>query len=151
MTLNARTKGQTGEREVVHLLNKTIERVLELNSFDPKAMEYARNCIQRNQNQSAVGGKDLVGVFGLAIEVKRCETLSIDAWWQQCLQQAKRENEVPVLLYRKNHQPWRCVTFGSVSLPNGIQTESFRIQMEEDSFVIWFYQWVYYKMSYAKD
>lgn len=145
MALNARAKGQTGEREVVHMLNGIIERVLQSQHWDEHTITAVRSCIQRNQNQSAVGGCDLNGVFGMAVEVKRQEILQIDAWWAQTLAQANRNNELPILLYRKNNQRWRCVTMGHAPLPQGLYG-SMRVQMEEEPFRVWFYQWVYYKM-----
>lgn len=145
MGINVRAKGQTGEREVVHLLNAIIERVLDSQEWPEDVVNLSRMCIQRNQNQSAVGGSDLNGVFGLGVEIKRQENIQIDKWWQQCTSQAARNNEHPVLLYRKNHQPWRCVTLGHAPLPGG-RMGSMRVQFEEDSFTTWFYQWVYYKM-----
>jgi hypothetical protein len=143
MSLN---KGKNGEREVVTKLNSIIERILAMNvEWSEDVVNVARKCIQRNQNQSAVGGSDLSGVFGLAIEIKRHETLHIEQWWKQCMEQAVRNNEHPVLLYRQNHQPWRCITMGHAPLPGG-RISTMRVQMEEDPFATWFYQWVYYKM-----
>jgi len=145
MPINSRTKGQTGEREVVHLLNGIIEQVLASMPWDEAVATAARLCIQRNQNQSAVGGSDLNGVFGMAVEIKRQENIQIDTWWAQTIAAAKRNNEHPVLLYRKNHQPWRCVTMGNAPLPGG-RMGSMRVQFEQDAFSTWFYQWVYYKI-----
>jgi hypothetical protein len=145
MTINSRVKGQVGEREVVHKLNAIIEQVLGAYDWHEDVVNAARKCIQRNQNQSAVGGSDLNGVFGLAVEIKRQENVQIEKWWEQCTEQAARNAEHPVLLYRKNHQPWRCVTLGHAPLPGG-RISSMRVQFEEDAFSTWFYQWVYYKM-----
>src|SRR5699024_4186713 len=65
--------------------------------------------VERNLMQTAKGGYDLVGVDWLAVEVKRQETLNVNGWWKQTLEQAS-EGQTPVLLYRKNRQPWRAVT-----------------------------------------
>ncbi len=143
--LMSRNKGKRGEREAVNMLNDVIEQVLASNSFPDEDVAIARSCIQRNQNQSAIGGHDLSGVFGMSVEIKRQEQLNLNAWWRQCVDQAERNKEVPVLLYRQNNQPWRCITFGSVPLPGG-RTGQCKIQIEEDAFKTWFYQWVYYKM-----
>lgn len=145
MTINSRAKGQTGEREVVHMLNDIITLLLGSQEWPQDVVNASLKCIQRNQNQSAVGGADLNGVFGLSVEIKRVENVQVDTWWKQCTAQAARNNEVPVLLYRKNHQPWRCVTLGHVPLPGGRHSIG-RVQFEEDVFRTWFYQWVYYKM-----
>jgi hypothetical protein len=143
--VHARNKGANGEREVVKLLNGIIERVLSSQEWDIGIIETARKCIQRNQNQSAVGGSDLNGVFGLAFEVKRCEQLHIEAWWKQTVDQAIRNNEMPVLIYRQSHQPWRVIMNGSAILP-GKRTTAVRMEIEEKDFVVWFYSWVYYKL-----
>lgn len=127
------------------MLNGVIEGLLSNNSWDEDVVKAARACIQRNQNQTAVGGHDLNGVFGLSVEIKRVENLNINTWWNQCTEQAGRNNEQPVLLYRQNNNPWRCITMGAAPLPGG-RYGCMRIQMEEDAFRIWFYQWVYYKM-----
>lgn len=145
MTLNARSKGARGEREIVTLMNRIIDNVLASQTWDDVVIKTAKACIQRNQAQSAVGGHDLNGVFGLSVEIKRVEVLAVDKWWEQCREQAIRNAEVPVLLYRKNKNPWRCVTLGHAPLPGG-RLSNMRVQFEEADFTVWFYQWVYYKM-----
>lgn len=145
MSINARAKGATGEREVVHLLNGIIQRVVDSQEWSADVVKVAMSCIQRNQQQSAVGGQDLNGVFGMSVEIKRVEQINVEKWWEQCVSQAGRNAEHPVLLYRKNHQPWRCVTLGHAPLPGG-RLSSLRVQFEEQPFTVWFYQWVYYKM-----
>lgn len=142
----ARNKGGRGEREVVQLLNSIINQVILSQEWPHGHVEAARMCIQRNQNQSAIGGCDLNGVFGIAIEVKRQEQLNLNSWWTQCVEQAKRNNELPVLIYRQNHQPWRVVTMMQAPLPGARSSTYFRAEIEEEPFRIWFYQWVYYKM-----
>ena len=76
MGINIRQKGQEGEREIQRVLEPVVRKVLERNGIPlpDKAI------IRRNQNQSAVGGSDLSNTFGLAIEVKRQEALSINTW-----------------------------------------------------------------------
>lgn len=143
--LNSRAKGAKGEREIVLLLNGIIQRVLDSQEWPEGVAEVALKCIQRNLQQSIEGGSDLNGVFGLAIEIKRQENVQVDKWWMQCTSQAARTNEWPVLLYRKNNNPWRCLTQGHAPLPGG-RMSSMRVQFDEEPFKIWFYQWVYYKL-----
>ena len=57
----------------------------------------------------------LVGVPGLAIEVKFCETLLLNAWWEQCVRQAG-EKLIPILIYRKSRVPWRVRMIGWLGL-----------------------------------
>lgn len=149
MTLNARNKGANGEREAVALLNSIICLVIDSlpqNHLTQQEIEQVKTCIQRNQNQTAVGGQDLVSTFGISFEIKRCETLLIDQWWKQTLDQANRNKEYPVLLYRKNHQPWRAVLYGALPVISNLgkaPVYSCRAQIEEIDFKTWFFQWVY--------
>ena len=109
MGINIRQKGADAERHVATTLNTIIQE--ELAAI---GREVTRPVVQRNQNQSAVGGGDLSNVFGLSIEVKRQEALSIEAWWKQCVDAAKRNNEIPILLFKQSHKAWRCITEGWV-------------------------------------
>lgn len=105
MAINIRQKGAGGEQEVALELNAIIFGVyMELGMAVP-----TKPIVQRNQNQTAVGGRDLIGTFGLAIEVKRQEDLSINSWWAQCIASAKEIGETPVLLFRQNGKKWRCI------------------------------------------
>ena len=133
MPLNIRTKGQNGEREIANELDLIIKTVLnELNIPLPRI-----NIIQRNQNQSAVGGSDLSNVFDLSIEVKRQETLNINTWWKQCIKSAERNNHIPILIFRQNRKSWRVVMNGLLNVGNKqIQT---RVEIEYEDFKYWFY------------
>jgi hypothetical protein len=109
--IDIRAKGQIGEREIADMLNPIVNKVREELSLP--ALEKPQ--VQRNQNQSAVGGCDLTGTFCFAIEVKRQEQLSINTWWAQCVKSAGERKEIPVLLFRQNAAPgqrtkWRCIT-----------------------------------------
>jgi hypothetical protein len=98
MTINVRIKGASGEREIAKLLNEVIKKACPESPL-----------IQRNSIQTAIGGCDLINTFCFAIEIKRCQVLQIDKWWQQAVKQAKDIDKVPVLLYRQNNKKWRCV------------------------------------------
>ena len=101
--------------------------------------------MQRNQNQSAVGGKDLVGTYGLAIEVKRQEALSINTWWKQCVISATELKEEPVLLFRQNGKKWRCLLLVGLQMPleRGSTASSIQVRAEidYDAFKQWFKAW----------
>lgn len=142
MGINIRQKGQEGEREIQRVLEPIVRKVLERNgiTLPEKAI------IQRNQNQSAVGGSDLSNTFGLAIEVKRQEALSINTWWAQCATAAKDNDEWPVLLYRQNGKKWRCVTLLWLHLPAGAQRQG-RAEFDMDTFLAWFEEWVERKVQ----
>lgn len=83
-----RSKGANAEREFAQLLGERLGLKLE-----------------RNLEQTRKGGHDLLGIPGLAIEVKRCEQLAINQWWRQAVRQAS-EGLIPCLAYRQNRKPW---------------------------------------------
>lgn len=129
------TKGKDGEREVKNELNLVVDAVrIELGL---PWLEEADRPIQRNQNQSSTGGHDLVGAFGLAIEIKRQEQLSINAWWDQTLASAERTAELPLLLYRQNRKPWKAVTWGCIG-GAGHPQKWVRVEFGWDDFLEWF-------------
>ncbi len=96
----SRCKGQSGEREVAKLI------------FELLGIEVHRNW----QEQSAHGGADLYGLGGFSVEVKRYREVNpslIKSWWEQTVKQAISAEEIPVLFYRGDRQPWRVVMDGS--------------------------------------
>lgn len=103
--VNIRTKGQTGERDVIIMLETTLSNLLAQDGSPVPA----KPVFQRNQNQSAVGGSDITNPFGLCIEVKRQEQLSINTWWKQCLQAANEFGGVPILIFKQNRLKWRVI------------------------------------------
>ena len=135
MGINIRTKGRTGEQEIAEVLNLIVLTVLTvLNLPTP-----AKPIIQRNQNQSAVGGNDLINTFGLSIEVKRQETLAINSWWKQCEDSANRNNEIPVLIFRQNRKPWRVVLNTNIPVPDSNKFIPVRSEIDWESFQFWFH------------
>ena len=78
------SKGKRGEREACDELQPTVDSVAK-----ELGMEAPR--IRRNVQQSGDGGEDLIGLPWYSIEVKRCETLNLAAWWRQCVTQARRK------------------------------------------------------------
>jgi Holliday junction resolvase len=89
--INSRTKGAAAEREIFKILS------------DCLGVKVERNLVQTRE-----GGADTV-VGDWAIEVKRQETLSVAVWWVQAVDQAKRVNKKPMLIYRKSRMPWRVI------------------------------------------
>lgn len=143
---SSQNKGKEGEREVCDILNGEIYNLLKELGKPEEECRKAFSVVQRNQNQSAVGGMDLTNTLGLAIEVKRQEALSVGSWWRQCLASAKRNDEVPVLIYRQNRKPWNIRTYGWINLPDGRQV---RVEVEMDiaSFRVWWREWVRAKLA----
>lgn len=67
---------------------------------------------QRNRDQAANGGGDCLQIPGYCIEIKRCETLCIPAWWRQAVKQAQAAGSEPILFFRQSRKPWRVVMTG---------------------------------------
>lgn len=91
MSRASRQKGQRGEREVCKIL-----------------AEKLGGKYKRNLSQTQDGGYDVLGLDGWAIEVKFQETLSIEKWWKQAVEQSS-EDKKPVLFFRKSRTDWRVV------------------------------------------
>ena len=85
---NSRAKGARGERELAHVLQ-----------------EYGYDTRRGQQYSGANGDADVVGLPHIHIECKRVEKLNIDKAMQQSMDDA-RDNEVPVVMHRKDRQRW---------------------------------------------
>lgn len=85
---NSRAKGARGERELAHVLQ-----------------EYGYDTRRGQQYSGANGDADVVGLPHIHIECKRVEKLNIDKAMQQSMEDS-RENEVPVVMHRKDRQRW---------------------------------------------
>lgn len=101
-----REKGARGEREFFAVLNRFLPERLRL---------------ERELGQSRDGGTDGKSAR-VAIEVKRQENLRLNDWLKQARQAAEnlensensgslenRKGLVPVVAYRQNGEPWRCL------------------------------------------
>lgn len=149
MGIDIRQKGAEGERQVIQMLTPIITSVMREMDFPLEQIGAALKMVQRNQNQSAVGGNDLTNTFGLSIEVKRQEALSVGTWWAQCEAAAKRNNELPVLIYRQNRKPWRIRTYGFLHTPasdGGWTSIRALVEFDEATFKTWFRAWVHGKL-----
>jgi len=122
-------KGKRGEREVVQLLQPVVTRVYLDAGKEPPTL-------QRNTIQSHMGGFDLVGLDWLAPEVKRCETLNLNAWTEQCIGQAK-VGQVPVLFFKQNNQKWR-VMMHSILVTGGASNFKVWSEIKLDDFLVYF-------------
>ncbi len=60
------------------------------------------------------------------MEVKRCEHIRRLTWWGQAKRQA-RPDQLPVLMYRQSHAPWRFMT--ELSVGNEIVV----VELDEDN------------------
>jgi hypothetical protein len=84
MAALSRNKGANGERELAGIIREWL------------CVDVTRNW----QGQAAVGGSDIAGIPGWAIEVKRAITPRIGSWWVQACQQAESAKQMPALMYR---------------------------------------------------
>ena len=97
----SRNKGQRGEREVCELLSKELGIKLT-----------------RNLSQTREGGSDCIQVPGWSIEIKRCNKINVNAFWNQTVMQSIRENKKPILFFRENYKPWKaCLLLNEVYTP----------------------------------
>jgi hypothetical protein len=139
MGINIRAKGQNGEREFADMLEAVIRKVRARLGLPP----LEKDQVQRNQNQSAVGGCDLTGTYCFAIEVKRQEQLAINTWWAQCLASAKELGGIPVLAFRQNAQPgkrtkWRIMMHADLDHTIAHLVHSARVEVAVEDFLALF-------------
>ena len=88
MSINSRAKGAVGERELTNILKE--------NGFETR---------RGQQFCGANGDADVVGLPHIHIECKRVERMIIEKAMTQSRNDA-REGEIPVVMHRKNRQPW---------------------------------------------
>lgn len=102
------SKGKRGEREVCDELQPVVDSVAtSLGMTAPR--------IRRNLQQSGDGGEDILGLPWYAIEVKRCETLALDKWWQQCVTQARRKAAMATAWDDLSRGGWRKVAASTLA------------------------------------
>lgn len=90
--MNSRSKGKRGELELAQILRN-------------QGWTEAR----RGQQYSGLqGDADIVGVQGVHIECKRCESVYDEKWLDQTERDA-RKGEVPVVIYRRNNEQWKVL------------------------------------------
>jgi hypothetical protein len=91
VSASQRRRGAAGELEVVRLCRE------------------AGFPASRNLNQPRDGGADIVGIAGVAIEVKRTERADVWSWWQQAEGNAGPTN-LPIVAFRRDSSSWLAVT-----------------------------------------
>lgn len=93
MTINQRNKGRAGEQEVV--------RILKTEGFEAERGGQFRGGNEDNP--------DVKGVPGVHIEVKRTEAFDPYKWLAQAQRDAGGGGKLPVVLHRRNKQPWMAI------------------------------------------
>ncbi len=89
MAINSKEKGKRGEREFALLCRR-------------KGFTNAR----RGQQYSGIEGRDVVGLDGIHIEVKRVERLNISRAIKQATNECDK-GEIPIVAHRKNNEDWK--------------------------------------------
>ncbi|QQM14133.1 putative holiday junction resolvase [Vibrio phage pVco-14] len=130
-------KGKAGEREAIKFIQPTIDKVYQMMGVDAVQL-------YRNQNQSALGGYDIDGLPWLALEIKRQEQLNLNKWWEQ-VNRAKRDGQVPVVMFRQNRKQWRFL------IPAWLHTGGqghmeVRAEITKEAFLEWFEQRLIYEI-----
>lgn len=114
--VNIRNKGKNGEREIVDLFVERMRKVEKELGITWHVVP-SQNVKRCSSMQADGGGSDIVGIPGIAVEVKRNETLNVDAWWKQCCAQA-HSGMMPILFYRKSRMTWRVVMYVMLPTPH---------------------------------
>lgn len=96
---NGRQKGAAFERELSKLI------------FEELGIETKRDLEQYRQSDRG----DLIGLDGWTIEAKRYASNAggnfKPEWWKQCTSAANASGNQPVLIYKYDRQPVKCVVF----------------------------------------
>jgi hypothetical protein len=135
--LMSRNKGQRGEREVIRLLQPTLNSVFAEFSLEAPSLE-------RNLMQTAKGGFDIIGLEWMALEVKYQEVEHLEQWWEQTKAQAAKLGtdgkwrlvKEPILIYRKNNVKWNVRLFG-ILMAGEILVKA-PVIVSAEVFLVWF-------------
>jgi len=113
--VNGRTKGAVGEREFCRWL------------FDNLNVPMP----ERNLEQVRSGGSDVIDIEAFFFEVKRCESLNLDAWWVQVVSAVRKsldDSNIPIVCFRQNRKPWEfLISAKEIGLERGYIRVSERI------------------------
>ena len=122
----SRNKGAKSEREAARLIQGWLN-----------AAGIAGADMRRNVDQAPSGGFDLLGLPWLAVEVKRVESALQGQWWRQAVAQGEREGRKPVLMYRRNRQPWRFRTTAAVIVGDNSERVTVDIDLDAEQARKW--------------
>lgn len=136
--VHAANKGKAGEQDIARRMNDIVEE--EYVKAHGALPEGWVTTVQRNQNQSAVGGDDLVGTFNFSIEIKNQKELSLNTWWKQSIASAARQGKQPVLIYKVFRKGWEVLMGGAIKheAMNGrpaVYARCSRLQVSLDDFL----------------
>lgn len=128
--INARSKGQRGEREVIDLLQERVNHIRSIYALEPVLL-------QRNTLQAHVGGEDIHGLAPFSVEVKFQESEYQAAWWDQCIRQAG-DTLTPILFYRRSRMPWTVKLRAYLNTPGDRDQVCMDIVTTLPYFMAWF-------------
>lgn len=129
--MHSLNKGRRAEREIIALLQPILDHVWAEAGYDPPQLE---------RRTLGLSGEDIQGLEWLSLEVKHRETLAIEQWWKQTVQQSRKRNgqdAVPALVYKKNHVPWRVRMYGTAG--EGDKAHGCIVDISWEDFEWWFY------------
>ena len=89
MATNGKQKGKRGELEFAQLLR-----------------DHGWTDARRGQQYSGIEGRDVLGLPGCHIEVKRVERLNVDLAMDQAIRDAKKDCALPIVAHRRNNKAW---------------------------------------------
>lgn len=109
----SQAKGKAGEREACKLMQAILDKALEKSGTGKPGSRH----VQRNTLQADGGGADLIGIPGMAVEIKRQAVLRVETWWKQAVSQAELQGgQVPVLLYRQDRKQWQARIYAKLPI-----------------------------------
>lgn len=128
----SKQKGKRGERELNNLLGVLLQKVKERRERIglPRWQHEPQAFVDPQANDA-----DISSIPGLAIEVKRQETLNLNTWWKQAERQADNLSAIPVVAYRQNRKKWQ---FMLPAYLLGIGIKGYII-CEQDTFEDWLF------------
>lgn len=65
-------------------------------------------------------GRDVLGVPGIAVEVKARRGLDVPAWLRQAVKEAERTDDLPILIWRPDGMGPQTVDLWPMTMPFGI-------------------------------
>lgn len=107
-------KGASGERDVLNAF-RDVMRNVEAELTEAGAQFVARSeFATRKRIERGTSNRDLGNIPIISIEVKRNESLNVNAAWQQAVNQSDK-GLLPVLVYRFNREAWRVRTWTALT------------------------------------
>ena len=106
----ASAKGAQGERDVLAAFRDVMRNVEDELTHDGHKIVARSGFATRKRLEKGTSNRDLGNIPLIAIEVKRNEKLAVSAMFAQALKQTDA-GELPVLVYRRNREPWTVKTW----------------------------------------